>query len=404
MCIPRHPRGIGLISAVFGLALSGLTIASAITWLDDRHRARVAQEAVRQTSHVASAARTLVTSNFVDYLATIGGAGQHSITVQDLVDGGTLPASFPRRSSLGRPWRIQMLPDGTTAITLLVTEEVAAADTVWPSTAAHGTDEPVGVVQADPVGCTGVCLAGPRTLANVEAFQTAFAPHPRPRALAVIARVDRDSVCGDYLYRVDVSARCGPEANRMQTALDMGGNNILQAGGISATSIEVASDFLVRGTLTANGGLTVDQRLDVTRGQVEIYGGLTAETITSTGPLVTPAITVNGPLETGTMTVTGDLTADSMTVTGELDASDIIATRSITTNRLEAPIVTAADEATVGFANVTGELTANSLVISGTLHYDGPLDANLNVRTLDVSGPATFTGRIAVGGEGCFGC
>ena len=63
----------------------------------------------------------------------------------------------------------------------------------------------------------------------MSAFQAAFGGAPAVGALAALRRFDYQAVYGGRLQRLAVPGF--PDANRMETDLDMGGNAITGAGG-----------------------------------------------------------------------------------------------------------------------------------------------------------------------------
>ncbi len=88
---------------------------------------------------------------------------------------------------------------------------------------------------------------------------------------------------GDYLLRFAVPGH--PEANRMATALDMDGNDIVNAGSVSATTV-TASTNLSGDTASVTGELSA--------GTVTVAGNLTADTISATTSLDAPSINPGG--------------------------------------------------------------------------------------------------------------
>ena len=67
-------------------------------------------------------------------------------------------------------------------------------------------------------------------------------------ALAALRRFDHQAVYGGRLQRLAVPGF--PEANRMETDLDMGGNAITGAGRLSAASLALSGDLEAGGDIT----------------------------------------------------------------------------------------------------------------------------------------------------------
>ena len=88
-------------------------------------------------------------------------------------------------------------------------------------------------------------LTGPAVDADMGAFQAAFGGAPEAGALATLRRLDHRAVYGDQLYRVPVAGFAG--ANRMETDLDLGGNDLTGASAMEADTLALESDLTVGG-------------------------------------------------------------------------------------------------------------------------------------------------------------
>ena len=78
---------------------------------------------------------------------------------------------------------------------------------------------------------------------------------------------------GDQLYRVPVPGFTG--ANRMETDLDLGGNDLTGANAVEADTLALESDLTVGGGLTVTADLMVGRALNVS-GSAEVAAGVTA--------------------------------------------------------------------------------------------------------------------------------
>ena len=103
----------------------------------------------------------------------------------------------------------------------------------------------------------------------MSAFQAAFGGAPAVGALAALRRFDHQAVYGGRLQRIALPGF--PEANRMETDLDMGGNAITGAGRLSAASLTLSGDLEAGGDIAVTGDLTVGQAVRVA-GTVEAAG------------------------------------------------------------------------------------------------------------------------------------
>ena len=128
-------------------------------------------------------------------------------------------------------------------------------------------------------------------------FQAAFAGAPEAGALATLRRLDHRAVYGDQLYRVAVPGFAG--ANRMETDLDLGGNDLTGANAVEADTLALESDLTVGGGLTVTADLMVGRALTVS-GSAEVAAGITAQ-----------SAQVAGAASAGALAVTHDLRAAS---------------------------------------------------------------------------------------------
>ena len=145
-------------------------------------------------------------------------------------------------------------------------------------------------------------LAGPTIDHDVRAFQAAFAGAPAVGALAALRRFDHQAVYGGRLQRIAVPGF--PDANRMETDLDMGGNAISGAGQVSGASLALVGDLEAGGDIAVSGDLTVGQAVRVA-GTVEAAGAIRADTASFAGVVWSGSLTVNGAVQAASISSTG---------------------------------------------------------------------------------------------------
>ena len=279
------------------------------------------------------------------------------ITLAQLKGAGSLPADFSAVDALGRGYRVLILAAGADVIDVMATEAVVAGDTVAPSA---GLLEAAGEARLGLVAPEAPSrLAGPTIDHDVSAFQAAFAGAPAVGALAALRRFDHQAVYGGRLQRIAVPGF--PDANRMETDLDMGGNTISGAGRISAESLALVGDLQAGGDITLSGDLTVGQAVRVA-GTVEAAGGISADTAFFAGVVSSGSLTVNGALQAASIASTGVVTAGSVAATGTVTAGSANLER-LSANTASARTVTA------------GTLSAASVRAAG-IRVNGRLDAS----------------------------
>ncbi|HBO9536458.1 TPA: shufflon system plasmid conjugative transfer pilus tip adhesin PilV, partial [Pseudomonas aeruginosa] len=79
--------------------------------------------------------------------------------------------------------------------------------------------------------------------------------------LATALFFDDGALTNDYLYRNSVAGH--PEVNRMNTSIDMGGNNLNNTGTVNATTANITGNAAVAGNATV-GGTIKGQTADIT--------------------------------------------------------------------------------------------------------------------------------------------
>ena len=332
-------RGAGLFELILAVAVLSVLLSLGVDWYRDRQRASVAEEAGREMSILAGAAGDYAVSA---YATLLGGAGTpavpvpQEVTLAALRTAGALPGNFDDADAMKRRLRVLVMPRGAggtaDGLRVLVTQEVGTGDERWPAEAlfeARGA-QAMGIV---PDG--GTALEGPAVDAPVSDFQGADFDGdgaadglPAGFALAVLAEVDEEDVCGGQLYR-DTSV-CADGAT-MATDLDMGGNDIVNVGGLEAATLTLSGDLSVLDELEVTGGLTVGQSVDIagaarvvgalsTDGGATVAGAVTAASLSATGEVSAGSLEATGAVEAGSVATTGSAALGSAAVTGQVSA------------------------------------------------------------------------------------
>ena len=349
-------RGLSLFGALLALALLGMIVLAASTFFETLAAERRARIAVQQLTVLADASASHVHGRFPELLAAARG-GPVEITLAQLKGAGSLPADYSAVDALGRGYRVLILAAGADAIDVLAAEAVGPGDTVPPSAAlleAAG-EARLGLIAPDAPSR----LAGPTIGYDVSAFQAAFGGAPAVGALAALRRFDHQAVYGARLQRVAVPGF--PEANRMETDLDLGGNAITGAGRLSAASLALSGDLEAGGDIAVIGDLTVGQAVQVA-GTVEAAGAISGDTASFAGVVSSGSLRVNGALRAANISSAGAVTAGSVAATGTVTAGSANLER-LTANTASARTVTA------------GTLSAASVRAAG-IRVNGRLDAS----------------------------
>jgi len=357
----RRARGLTLFGTLMALAVIAFLLAGGARWIEDRLAEAREDRAAHRLVTLSEASRGWALANFPTLLA---GPATRTLTLATLVADGFLGPGFPAADTMSRGSRILLRRPAAGIVEIVVTQTVRTGDSRWPWRAA--ATAPAGVARIGTVAPGGTRIEGPTVDVDIAAFQAAFAGDPTPRALATHLRLDRQSVYGDQLYRTAVAAF--PELNRMETALDMGGNDLVNAGAVTAQSFAVDTWLDVAGDLTVAGDLVVGQTATVT-GPARVTGTLTAASAHVTGlasvtgnvevagAATAAHLDVAGLAEAGTLASSGDLTVAGAAGVADLNAS------SVSTGRITAGDIDTVD-LRVRQMTATGRMTAASAGIT----------------------------------------
>ena len=347
------------------MALLGSLVLGVVVWLEDRALDERSRLAGGQLETLAHAVGGYVHSDFATLQPSVPASGL-AIPLARLRTEGVLPDGFGDVNALGRGYRVMVLPAAGRPGTLdvVVSETVAAGDTLVPSAALLGQrfgGVRMGVVSRE----APTRLRGPTLDVDVSAFQTNFGGVPATGALAVFARFDQGNVFGNQLYRMEI--RGAAQLNRMETALDLGGNDILDAGLVEAESLDVTTDFETGGALIVVGALTVGRAVEVT-GTIAATGAVSAESGRFAGTVAADTMRANDSIETATVMATGTVSAATVAATGSVTAGTATVGGDLQSGRMRAQRVNAttvsADTVTADVLNATGNIGAASAGIS----------------------------------------
>lgn len=365
----RNRAGLSLYGVLLALAVFAVLAAGGMEWLEERAGERVQRLAGAQAVALSDAVASWVESDFEARLA----AAPEDVTLATVRAAGVLAPGFAAngRDALGRRYRILTRAPASGALDVLVTQAVPSGDLLVPVNAVLGVggDERIGVVSPDPAMPR---LEGPAINADISGFRGSFAGAPPPRAIGVLRRHDRETVFGDFLYRRAISGL--PGGSTMETALDMGGNDIGGAGEIEGASLALDQDLEVGGDLTVTADLLV--------------GG---------GATVSGTATVSGAVRADSARVTGALSAATATVSGQLRAATVRATGAVRAGSIGTGGALSAGSATVTGPAVAGSVAAATATVSGRLLAASARAGSLTATTASVSGNATVTGSVTAG-------
>ncbi len=331
----RGMTPVGALVAVIVLLVIALGFA---IWLQGRIETSKAVSAARKLVVLAEAVESHVRSEYGTYAALTAGTARQ-IDINALKTDRLLPQGFDQAGdAMKRPLQAWAVSLGSGNVRLLSMQLAETNDTRAPVDAVF---EARGRQALGLVNAAGVLL-GPTVQEDLTAFRTAAGGHPRVRALAVYRQLDRESVCGDAVFR-RVRAGCLDSA-RMETDLDMNGNDLVGVRVLTAEELEV--DRVMRA-----GAFRIDRALTVgtatTAGSVEVLGSFTVP---------------DGLVFRGDAAFTGTVNADRVRATGALEADSADIAQDV-----EAANIVAGANLTASGATVNGQVTVTGTGSFGTL-------------------------------------
>ena len=314
-----------IMGAVLAIPVLMLVSLGILEWLDTRLSESLEVSAGRNLVVLADAVERHVHANY-------GTVASGEIAIATLEGADLLPDGFGDGDAMKRALRIWVLrnADRLRVVTMQVVED---EDDWWPGT---GVFEARGRQSLGVVDDAGV-LRGPTINEDLAAFRAATGGDPAEFALAVYQEFDRESVCGDYLYR---RARAGcPDGGRMETDLNLDGNNIEGVGRLEVQTLEASDEVAVGGNFRIGGEFAVGRAVRVEgsfsvpgavtfTGDAEFTGRLDASEVDVSGLLEADSVEVGQGVTAANMEAGGNITAPGATLTSITAASGHI--RSLT--------------------------------------------------------------------------
>ena len=323
----RHCRGLGLFDALLGvillsmLALVGGQIAG--TWVD---RQLMAGEA-RALAGLARAGRLWVEGDNAPALVRGILQGVSFIELRnERMWGENQIELTPGRK---RTMTLRLWLADTDRVMVIARARGASGSAIPPGVPGAAAAVPgVGAIPERPPGHPDeLRLSGPDLdfdMRVLNAVQPGFAQRGD---LFALAHVYTEHNCDAYLHR-DTDPDC-PEATRMSTDLDMGGNDLIAIDEIVADAVRIGT---IIGDLSIEGGLEISDALSVGGhttlfGDLVVSGAARVDGTLSVGAdlLVAGDLTATGTVSGGALVFEGDLSVAGTASLGAVRADDLIA-------------------------------------------------------------------------------
>ncbi|MDK3022932.1 shufflon system plasmid conjugative transfer pilus tip adhesin PilV [Cupriavidus taiwanensis] len=226
-----------ILGYLIALMLSTLSVAGFMTWAKAGVTNVQTAAAASQMLVFDKAALQFVQDEAATLVAQTTPTVHVNVTPAMLINGGYLPAGFSATNVFGQTWLLQVLQPTPNNLQALVTSQggrpITDTRQLVQSAAqagAQGGFVPYPGQNGDPT------MVATRAYGAYGAWQVPLTNFTNPGSgrLASLLAFTGTQANNGYLYRVQVPGH--PELNRMQTSIDMGGNDVNNARRVTATT------------------------------------------------------------------------------------------------------------------------------------------------------------------------
>ncbi|UUW72391.1 shufflon system plasmid conjugative transfer pilus tip adhesin PilV [Pseudomonas oryzihabitans] len=316
--------GFIAVEVLFGLIVLSILAGIGINQLMNRMDSQNYQIAADQQKQVADAAAKYLKDNFATVYAAAGSTTPAQITPAMLRNTNYLPAGFIDTNAFGQTFVVLARRVGTNQLeSIVLTIGGQTIDEMGTREIAENLGAPGGFV---PVANTGI-VQGVRggwslTLSN-------YGVNPGAGHTASALFLQDGTLANDYLYRNAIAGK--PELNRMNTALNMGGNDLNNAANITASgTASISGDVNAGRNVNASGNVnlngTVTAGGDLRAGSMYLQGNASMNGNATVGG----SVAVTGDVTTGSMYARGNVQGVTASMSGETYTTGWFRTRGDT--------------------------------------------------------------------------
>ncbi|HHV7761432.1 TPA: shufflon system plasmid conjugative transfer pilus tip adhesin PilV [Salmonella enterica] len=248
----KHDGGFVAMSVGAGLLIVLVMASMAARYMGDYLKSREWQVVAMQTNRFTQAATSYVGRYYPTVLASATTTTPVVVTTQMLKNTGLLPASFSETNSYGQQYQAMIVRNQQNQ-ELLQGMVVSRGGHAMPFTALNQISKDITAVFG------GYVEDGQTAVGAMRSWRIALSSYGTSTGrghLAVLLSTDDLSGAredGDRLYRFQVNGR--PDLNKMHTAIDMGGNNLNNAGTVAAQNGNFGVSLVSNGQVTAGGDI-----------------------------------------------------------------------------------------------------------------------------------------------------
>jgi len=245
----RLRHGFGMVDAIVAIMIAAAAMVGGARYYYQYLGNQIARSSAQQMTNVSSAVAKYMQDNYGALLSAVAaGGGLYQLPIADLMPIYLSP-DFTNKNPYGQQYIIA------------VRQPVAGVnklDALIYTTGGEAFSNERGLAMSAMLGSSGGYIDSTSTLkttynawtTNLASYGASPGPGHLVDALFFNATGALDA---DYLYRDAIPGR--PDLNKMNTAVDMGGNNISNGGQVGAASL-VVSGAASAGSLTVSGATT----------------------------------------------------------------------------------------------------------------------------------------------------
>ncbi len=401
-------KGFSLIEIMLTIILVTLATSIAFQYYDNYLDEQLNQTTAQQQKQVNKAAQTYIKANYNTIAAQ---AMPYTITMATLQAAGF--PSLPLKNPFAQSYNVVVRNPGSGLMALVVTTGGQTIDEKNLPRISKLVGADGGYISSTNTAVAyGAYKAWTETLAN-------YGVAPGAGHLASALFFDSTSVASDYLYRSAVPGM--PSLNTMNTDLSMGGNDITNAGSVTATGALKGATATITGALTAN---TVTTSSLTVNGDGTVNGTLKAKGNMTIDGAVTSDLTVNGAFVGGSVKSNQDVIASrylqlntvvtegsACTTTGQVARDSTGALLSCQsgnwTGMGNSPQIKTSGSVSLSWASAPGTWTKdiggyNVCFLTGVMH-DGQNEAHCNLINNNKYWSILYS-KSSSGGSGAIGC
>lgn len=231
----RLQRGFTALELIVVMTVSVVAMMLAAQYMESYSDALVNQSAADQQKRVTDAAAGYIKDNYAAVVGVSSAATPATITTAMLKATGYLSPSFSDTNAFGQSYIVLALQPAPNKLeTIVATTGGETVNDINIKRVAQLTGASGGYVSVLDVAHANGSFGGWKMpLAN-------YGIAPGAGHLVSALMFADSALISDYLYRSTVAGH--PEFNRMNTAIDMAGNNINNGGTFNATTLNASQD------------------------------------------------------------------------------------------------------------------------------------------------------------------